>query len=333
VYLDLGHWINLGKAESGRPDGVRFGPTLERCRTARRSGEALFPLAASLYEEVGKITSPQQRTLLAELMEELSGFTALLKRSRVVALELDAALTQKLGPSPTPPPSLDLLGPGCGWAFDQLEISRVHSPAGDITEEVREQMGVDAFDALIGSVVFLREQLFLAGPSDQDSPRARSLGWDPLASQRVAARRAASEQAFQDQLDDQTRRKRSTLRDLVLARETIIELREMLAEAAGARGRSVDEALGPDVRAARALARSMPSVEVATTLKAQDHRNKDKRWESNDIFDIDALSLAVPYCDIVVTDSHRAHVLRATGLDNRMQTVVLADTTDLLNYL
>jgi S-adenosylhomocysteine hydrolase len=63
------------------------------------------------------------------------------------------------------------------------------------------------------------------------------------------------------------------------------------------------------------------------------HRNRDKWWACNDIFDIDALSLAVPYCDIVVTDSHRRHVLRTAHLDERMDTAVLAKLTELPTHL
>lgn len=77
----------------------------------------------------------------------------------------------------------------------------------------------------------------------------------------------------------------------------------------------------------------MPTVEIAVSLKVKDHQNKSKAWTSNDIFDIDALSLAVPYCDIVVTDAHRCHVLRSTHLDQRMKTVVLAKTIKILDHL
>jgi len=42
-----------------------------------------------------------------------------------------------------------------------------------------------------------------------------------------------------------------------------------------------------------------------TELKRAAHRNRQTKWKSNDLIDIDAMSLAVPYCDVVVTEWHR----------------------------
>jgi hypothetical protein len=46
----------------------------------------------------------------------------------------------------------------------------------------------------------------------------------------------------------------------------------------------------------------MPSSRVAVSLKAAYHKDNRHVWTSNDIHDIDALSIAVPYCDAVFTD-------------------------------
>ncbi|MPZ20158.1 MAG: hypothetical protein GEV06_19905 [Luteitalea sp.] len=54
-----------------------------------------------------------------------------------------------------------------------------------------------------------------------------------------------------------------------------------------------------NLEAAMPFVRSMPSTEVSMEIKTAWYRNSDKRWTPNDI---DALSLAVPYCDIVVTE-------------------------------
>jgi hypothetical protein len=38
------------------------------------------------------------------------------------------------------------------------------------------------------------------------------------------------------------------------------------------------------------------------SLKAAYHKDNRHEWTTNDIHDIDALSIAVPYCDAVFTD-------------------------------
>jgi len=59
---------------------------------------------------------------------------------------------------------------------------------------------------------------------------------------------------------------------------------------------------------------------MAIELKTAWHGNASKPWTANDIFDIDATALAVPYCDIVVSDKACHHVLTTAHFDERMQT-------------
>ena len=73
----------------------------------------------------------------------------------------------------------------------------------------------------------------------------------------------------------------------------------------------------------------MPSTEVAIELKTAWHRNRDKLWVANDIFDIDALAVAVPYCDIVVTEKACHHALTRAKLGDRMNTALLRSIADL----
>lgn len=64
-------------------------------------------------------------------------------------------------------------------------------------------------------------------------------------------------------------------------------------------------------------------------MKTAWHRNRDKEWTANDIYDIDAMSIAVPYCDVVVTEKACHHVLNAARLGERMHTALLRDLRDL----
>lgn len=77
----------------------------------------------------------------------------------------------------------------------------------------------------------------------------------------------------------------------------------------------------------------MPSADVRISMLTAAHRNPQTRWTPNDIFDIDALSDAVPYCDIVVTERHAHHVLHSAGLPDRVGTMVLASLEDLVAAL
>jgi hypothetical protein len=84
---------------------------------------------------------------------------------------------------------------------------------------------------------------------------------------------------------------------------------------------------------ARAFTDSMPAADVWITLRTAKHRNADSKWKANDIFDIDALSVAAAYCDVVVTERHSEHVLTTAGIPDRQGTTLLTDLDQLVEHL
>jgi hypothetical protein len=73
----------------------------------------------------------------------------------------------------------------------------------------------------------------------------------------------------------------------------------------------------------------MPSSDIAITLTTARHRNSQTRWIANDIFDIDAMSIAVPYCDLVVTEHHACHALKTARAEQRANTQLFDDLEEL----
>jgi hypothetical protein len=88
-----------------------------------------------------------------------------------------------------------------------------------------------------------------------------------------------------------------------------------------------------DPESGRKFVRAMPSTGVSIELKTAWHRNRDKKWTANDMYDIDAMALAVPYCDIVVTEKACHHALTTARLDERMYTALLRDLNELPSTL
>jgi hypothetical protein len=77
----------------------------------------------------------------------------------------------------------------------------------------------------------------------------------------------------------------------------------------------------------------MPSCDVHVSLHAVNHSNPRSAWTANDYFDIDALALAVPYCDVVATDRQRAHDLHRAGCPDRLGTTVVSAPEELVRVL
>jgi hypothetical protein len=320
VYLDLNHWIGLAKAATGHRDGTRHLPALEACRVARAAGAAVFPLSAAHYMEMAKIKDPAQRRALAAAMEELSGFATLMSRPVVMRLEVQAVLDARLGAAPEPYGQVPLVGHGFGPAFGRDGRLRVRDrDGGDVTELLGEQERQNLADAAL-----MAQRAILAGPDDDQVEDLRARGWAPESALAVTERRAAQERELVGILDADAGSRRRRLRDTVAAREAVIELGNMLSEDLAGRGLRVADAM-PDRQAARDLIRSMPTSDVAVALKAQMHRNAQRaaRWSANDVYDMDALALAVPYCDVVVTEKHAASALALEGMPERYGTTVL----------
>ena len=200
---------------------------------------------------------------------------------------------------------------------------------------LRERLGTETADGLLAAFDLFTEQMMLRGPSDADLPRLRALGYDPAAIVRAAQDRADNEAAFGLLLPDHVRRHPTGLLDRVLARElNTPDLVRAWKDLADVYGMGVFDALPEaDPAAARTLTRFMPGAEVAAVLKTARHRNPALTWTSNDTFDIDALTVAVPYCDIAGTDNAQAHALTVTRLADRMGTVIMRSVTELPAYL
>lgn len=331
VYLDLNHWISLAQASVGHIKGRPFTGTLAACRRARNDGVAVFVLSAVHYMEMSKIKDPAQRWAVADVMEELSGFASLVSRVVVMELEL-ATMLNDFVQEPNTLPTVPLLGRGVRHSFGQSSGIRIMGPAGDATAAVRERMGAEAFDGLVTQAELLFDRSVLRGPANNEIDDLRALGWKPEVAIQVAESRAAEERAQVLRLDRETRWRRDRLRDIVAGRELVIEFQDMLPQALAQRNLRLPDVLS-DPESARRFVRAMPSTEVSIELKTAWHRNSGKLWTANDIYDLDALSLAVPYCDVVATDKACHHTLSVAGLGERMHTALLRKLEDLPNVL
>lgn len=111
-----------------------------------------------------------------------------------------------------------------------------------------------------------------------------------------------------------------------------LELVDGLAESVRAHGLELDE-LVDDTDAARRFTDSMPSGDSWISLLTAAHRNPRSRWEPNDILDFDALSVAIPYCDVVATDRHARALANAARLPARLGATVVATPDELIAAL
>ena len=337
IYLDLNHWIELSKAHSGHEDGRKHRSILDACLKAVGEGKAIFPLSEFIYAEIAKITSYRQRRDLKEIIEQICRYMVVTSLSEVVTHEVETVLDQSLGPSPVPLSSTDYLGWGVSGALGRVTDIRVKSSGGvDITEEFRRSYpdGPEAFDSVLLNAELELNRKVIEGPTPQEEPKLRALGWRPEAIVQWYERITEDELDQARRFDENPTWRLGRTRDVVTAREVLVAVGDIFAEGFAARGpNSFDLFFAQKRDDLGSLYGAMPSLDVAVTLKTSLHRDPNHRWTNNDIYDIRALALAIPYCDVVVTDrSMWSHVTRHK-LPERYDTVVIPRLAELVNHM
>jgi hypothetical protein len=77
----------------------------------------------------------------------------------------------------------------------------------------------------------------------------------------------------------------------------------------------------------------IPSAAIVMTLNEKAFRDSYEQWTGNDLRDIDAMSSAIPYCDVVMTDKHVAAQLKRSPAVTRQCTLLLSRLRDLNGVL
>jgi hypothetical protein len=313
VYLDLNHWIHLARVARGQSTPPGYPELLTAARQARTARTALFPLSQTHYMEMSGIADPRQRRNVAAIMEELSEIHVLLGRTTVMRLEMDAALDRLQG-VPTPAGTVPLLGRTGLWAYGRNGRLRLAVGGLDLTEYVQGQEWFRLFEREF-------ERRMLEGPSDaEDALLRQTTEYNPEAVHAIAEQRAEQERAQAARIDEDPKWRRGRLRDLVSARELAAEWLDLYTNRVIARGTSLDDLFGPNGEAIRGFVDGMPSNSVVISLKTAYHRNQQHQWRVNDIHDIDALAIAVPYCDAVLTDKAARNAIVTMKVDRRAAT-------------
>ena len=278
----------------------------------------------------------RKRCDLRQVIEQISQFIVVMPRHLVAAHENEAVLDQIVGPNPKPVNDMDYLDYGVCRAAGLVGGFRVMSGDGkDITTEFRESYvdGPEVFDQKSLEMMLEFERQMIEGPSPEEEPELRKQGYNPEATLVHFEQEAKGEAEWARLLDSEPVWRRQRLRDLVSAREILFHINAISKRGCVERGVYSLDDIFPSVKDTRKAFNSMPSFDVAVTLRTALHKDARHHWTGNDIHDIHALAATLPYCDIVVTDRAMASQAEQSGLADRMHTVVLSRLSDLHRYL
>jgi hypothetical protein len=321
IYLDVKDWVALAKARLGRPATPADQVAYETLQAATSSGDAVVVMTATTYIEVVRIGSLRQRTDLANVITEIGGFVSINGRSTVVDHQVRTALSHRF-PGPTPDP-IPVFGLGVSFAFGDMRRLAVRRTDGQpIDLPIAEIRKVNAVGNVLGDYYLLR------GPAPEEIADLRARGYQPEAIAQIEADRVDRERELAAMLAAGTAR-RDHLGDIVAGRHMYWELLPHLQDALGDYGVTVEEFFAQGKEWLKDFLDDVPSAAITVTLSEKGFRNSYKKWTGNDLRDGDAMSAAIPQCDVVLTDRYVTAQLATSPAVARQAAVVLANLADL----
>jgi hypothetical protein len=315
VYLDMNKWIELARAmKAGIADAPDY---VAMIAAAVDGGLASFPLSASHVFETWKAASAQRRHDLAPVMASVSRNHTIAAPSKLLPGELDRALQRRFG-RPTQLLPLQPFGWGLAFGFGQ-ELPQV-------SEETREALRAHDPSLTEQELSAWLDMMLLAGPPE--NLPVEGIAQPPLEfAEAFAADENAQAKLYAEHGADKDLRRRA-----VSARQ-MLDIWEELAQALLRAQVTIDDiaALGAD--GVTELALDLRSRAAGHHMTWWQYDNPETKWEPNDLDDISYLSVAVGYCDIVVTERKWTHILNASGAAKDLGTTVTSRLADLPELL
>lgn len=310
IYLDLNHWIELDKIKAAGDESPKKA-ILAALSEASRSGSAVFPVGAMHFMEIAKIGNAQQRESLAQLMTQLSGGWVLPSGASIVRREIEHAVRLVFSLPPAPP-GKPVLRRGILSAFGELADDAMAS----VNPRVRPLL--DAFtDTPEGWMSFLRQDDEAARRTTIEHMRRLSLPHI----EEVERRR------------ERLRKESKEIRYRVYCVMLFDGLQEHYLAAAWRLGIDRERFKTMTLEQAKGLIQHVPPLYVESELAVLSEQQWPRRSEQNDIYDVSALSAAIPYCDVVVTENFWAAISKQATFADRFQTRVLPNLQDLVAVL
>lgn len=306
-------WIYLGQAHYGKSGGEKFKPALTALRAAIATGQIVCPFSAITVMETMTRKDSGSRERLAKFVVELSANRALLPRFILEVHEINQAVFRRFS------------GP--------TKIS------------LREQVIVDGTTRAFGMnpvVEGVPPDLAAVLRAEYFSPETSEMFMAKGIDAETAAKLRAEDEAAASELDSIRKRARADLKDDDLIER--VNWADMFFN--GPPGKELKAALAKMLVNPEKFStsfkkaedyveffRDIPTLDVFITIGLARDRQVGRVIEPNDLRDLDALSVAIPYANAVCTEHFCRHLAVQEKLDARYDTVVFSDLTKLPEVL
>lgn len=310
VYLDQNKWIELARSYHNRTDN--WDDDLNLYMERAKSGHAVFPLSSAHVIETNKAGDLDRRGRLAEVMVLLSKGVFVAPPSVVQPYELECAVAEtfEVEVSSSQP---QLYGTGIEFAFGEEPIE----PSEHLPVPLQKR-----FRSIIESPAVVK--LFLQGVQGLENLNTQGR----KAVDGIEEDYAKSVEAFRGKAEEysQETRYRAHIGNLLLAEQE--KLLPVLAK-----DLTIDDVLELGPEGIANFIRSAPTYDVEISLATQRNEHHDREADKNDMIDLGFLGMAIPYCDVVITENFWADLAKRERLGDKYNTLISGDLEDLTEIL
>jgi len=305
VYLDQNMWIYLSQAYYGIPKGEKYQPVLAKIQKAVSNKSAIFPLSSQHYYETNKGSDLEQRKRLAKVMAEISQGIAISPQERMFKWELVRALAKLFNePIPAMPP---VLGYGLPCAFGiSLQIPK------------------EQFDETRDRITSPNTTFSLLVENDNDEFNNWAQEFETTHSNLTGKLNEFREKVRKS---DKSLRRRAYVVHLATA------LEEEITKSLGYFNKTPEEFFSIGAEKLDSFWENIPTMNVEIELNVGRNEHWDRKIEPNDTTDIAFLTVAIPYCDIVVLERYFHNLAQNKVLDKKYNTRIIRNLGDLENSL
>jgi len=324
VYLDQKCWIDLAKIFYGNPSESDRELLVKILRASEKE-RAIFPISMIHISETGSISKPRWRKELASLMVKISRMYTMAPRwGSILKLEIKNAVLRELGA-----PTIDIRRYSLGRGLSKLLEAIPEVVSEEIDPRKLEELNKQLLDVLDSPEALE----FILKLGFDDSLR-RELHHQQI---EVVEKLESNRKNLQNIKDNELRRKaflfQNTLAVVIpILAETLIEM-ELPKEFSHRIFPQSDMNKSHRTLDIDRFLERVPSALCAFALLFQRDQQLKRPIEVNDMADIWYLILAIPYCDIVVTEKMWASMAKRAKLDKKCSTLILSSIRELGAYL
>jgi hypothetical protein len=303
VYLDQNKWIDLSRAYHRMPGAQKFQHVLEKIQKAVSNKSAIFPLSFQHYYETNKNSDLEQRKRLASVMAEISQGIAISPQERMLQWELIEALGKLYNAPISKMPPVFGYGFPCAFGisvsekqFKQIQ-DKITSP--DATFHLLMEADNSEFNDWVED--FKTTHTNLVSRLEEFRKKVKTL--------------------------NKLSRKHAYIVHHAIA------LEEEITESLSYFNRTPEELFSIGAEKLDSFWEKVPTLNVEIELAVARNEHWDRDIEPNDITDISFLSVAIPYCDVLVVEKYFHNLIKQKGLDKKYKTQVFRSINDLEGIL